>query len=110
MSFLFFRFLFFLKKLGYTLRAVNIAAGLVIGAVLLKLVNGLKTAAMTVGKALKEIGKKVASILSGLIGTIVSFIFKTAGQVVSFLGKSAWLLILAVVAFLIERLTKKRRG
>lgn len=52
-------------------------------------------------------GKKVASILPGLlIGTIASFIFKTAGEVISFLGKNAWLLIVAVAIFLVESITK----
>ena len=64
------------KKLGYTLQAVIIAAGLVIGVVSLKLVNGLKSSKKAVGNWLKAIGKKVASILLGLIGTIVSFLFK----------------------------------
>ena len=86
------------KKLGYTLQAVIIAAGLVIGTASLKAMNALKAGTKAVGNTLKA------------IGTIVSFIFKTAGQVVSFLGKNAWLLILALVAFLIERLTKKRQG
>ena len=98
-----------LKKLGYTLQAVILAVGIVIGAIALKVTNALKAGTTAVGNTLKDISKKVASILPGLIGTIVSFLFKTAGQVVSFIGKNAWLLILFVVAFLIERLTKKRR-
>ena len=63
------------------------------------LVPGLKT----LGNGLKEIGKKVASILPGLIGTIASFIFRTAAQAVGFLAEHAWLLILAVVAFLVKK-------
>ena len=98
-----------LKKLGYTLQAVVLVAGIVIGAVALKLTNALSAGTKAVANALKEIGKKVASILPGLIGTIVSFIFKTGGKVLSFLGEHAWLLILAVVAVLMERLLKKRR-
>ena len=47
--------------------------------------------------------------LPGLIGSIVSFIFKAAGQAISFLAVHAWLLILAVVAFLVERVTKRAR-
>ena len=97
------------KKYGWTVQVVVLAAGLVIGAVSLAALNALKAGTKAVGNGLKAIGKKVASILPGLIGTIVGFIFKTAGQVVSFLGEHAWLLILAVVAFLIERLLKKRR-
>ena len=98
-----------LKKLGYTLQAVVLVAGIVIGAVALKLTNALSAGTKAVANALKEIGKKVASILPGLIGTIMSFILKTGGKVLSFLGEHAWLLILAVVAVLMERLLKKRR-
>ena len=57
----------------------------------------------------RTIGQKLGSLLPGLIGSMVSFIFKAAGQVLSFLGEHAWLLILAVVAFFMERLLKKRR-
>ena len=97
------------KKYGWTVQAVVLAAGLVIGAVTLAALNALKAGTKAVRNGLKAIGKKVASILPGLIGTIVSFLLKTAGQVVSFLGEHAWLLILAVVGFLMERLLKKRR-
>ena len=97
------------KKYGWTVQAVVLAAGLVIGAISLAAMNALKAGTKAVGNGLKWLGKKVASILPGLIGTIVSFLLKTAGQVVSFLGEHACLLILAVVAFLIERLFKKRR-
>jgi len=58
---------------------------------------------------LKEIGKKTASLLPDLMGSIVSFIFKDAGQAISFLAEHAWLLILTVVAFLIERVIKRNR-
>ena len=76
------------KKLGYTLQAVIIAAGLVIGAVSLKAMNALKSATKTVGNGLKEIGKNVASILPGLIGTIVSFIFKRLDRLSPFSVKT----------------------
>ena len=61
------------------------------------------------GNGLADIGKKLASILPGMIGAIVSFLFKTAGSVLGFLAEHAWLLILAVVAFLIEGCTKKNK-
>ena len=62
-----------------------------------------------IGNGLKDLGKKIGSILPGLLGAVVSFVFRTAGQVISFLGKNAWLLILFVAAFLIEMLLKKQR-
>ena len=97
------------KKYGWTLQAVVLATGLVLGAVALAAINGLKAGTKAVGKGLKTIGQKLGSLLPGLIGSIVSFIFRSAGQVLSFLGEHAWLLILAVVAFFMERLLKKRR-
>ena len=97
------------KKYGWTLQAVVLATGLVLGAVSLAAMNGLKAGTKAVGKGLKTIGQKLGSLLPGLIGSIVSFIFRSAGQVLSFLGEHAWLLILAVVAFFMERLLKKRR-
>ena len=60
-------------------------------------------------KGLKDIGSKVASALPGLIGSIVSFLFKAAGQAIGFLAEHTWLLTLAVVAFLVEKYIKKRR-
>ena len=56
------------KKYGWTLQAVVLAAGLVIGAVSLTAINALKAGTKAVGNGLKEIGKKVGSILPGSIG------------------------------------------
>ena len=96
------------KKYGWTLQAVVLAVGLVLGALALAGLNGLKAGTKAVGQGLKTIGQKLGSLLPGLIGSIVSYIFKAAGQVLSFLGEHAWLLILAVVAFFMVRLLKKR--
>ena len=97
------------KKYGWTLQAVVLAVGLVFGALALAGLNGLKAGTKAVGQGLEAIAQKLGSLLPGLIGSIVSYIFKAAGQVLSFLGEHAWLLILAVVAFFMERLLKKRR-
>ena len=97
------------KKYGWTLQAVVLAVGVVLSALALAGLNGIKAGTKAVGKGLKTIGQKLGSLLPGLIGSIVSFIFKAAGQVFSFLAEHAWLLILAVVAFFMERLLKKRR-
>ena len=98
------------KKYGWTLQAVVLAAGITISAVVLATLNGLKEATKAIGNGLKNIGKQTANALPGLIGSIVSFIFKAAGQAISFLAAHAWLLILAVVAFLVERVTKRARS
>ena len=97
------------KKYGWTLQAVAPAVGVVLSALALAGLNGLKAGTKAVGRGLKTIGQKLGSLLPGLIGSIVSFIFKAAGQVFSFLAEHAWLLILAVVAFFMERLLKRRR-
>ena len=97
------------KKYGWTLQAVALAVGIVLSALALAATNGLKAGTKVLGNGLKTIGQKLGSLLPGLIGSIVSYIFKAAGSVLSFLGEHAWLLILAVVAFFMERLLKKRR-
>ena len=99
----------FIKKYGWTLQAVVLAASSVIGAVVLKIMTALKPGIKAAGSGLKEIGKKTASFLPGLIGLIVNFIFKAAGHVISFLAEHGWILIVAVVAFLIERVIRRNR-
>ena len=99
----------FFKKYGVTVTAIFLAAGTTIGAVIGVLTRGLKATGKALGKDLKDNGAKLASILPGLIGSIVSFLFKAAGQVVGFLAEHTWLLILAVVAFLFEQYFKKLR-
>jgi len=86
------------KKYG-TVTAIFIATGTTIGAVIGTLTRGLKATGKTLGKDLKDIGAKLASILRGLIDSTVSFLFKAAGQVIGILAEHTWLLILAVVAF-----------
>ena len=97
------------KKYGWTLQAVALAVGIVLSALALAATNGLKAGTKAIGNGLKTIGQKLGSLLPGLIGSIVSYIFKAAGSVLSFLGEHAWLLILAVVAFFMERMLKRRR-
>ena len=98
------------KKYGWTLQAVALAVGIVLSALALAATNGLKAGTKALGNGLKAIGQKLGSLLPGLIVSIVSYIFKAAGSVLSFLGEHAWLLILAVVAFFMERLIKKRKS
>ena len=97
------------KKYGWTLQAVALAVGIVLSALALAATNGLKAGTKAIGNGLEAIGKKLGSLLPGLIGSIVNYIFKAAGSVLSFLGEHAWLLILAVVAFFMERLLKRKR-
>ena len=97
------------KKYGLTLTGIFVAAGVVIGTIVGVITDALKTMGKKFANGLKALGQKAASALPGLIGSIVSFLFKTAGQVVGFPAEHTWLLILAVVAFLVEKVMKKQR-
>ena len=96
------------KKYGFTVFAVVSAVGLVIGVIVSNLKKGLTSLGKGVGGALKNIGKKIGEILPGMIGAIARFVFKTAGEAVGFLAKNGWLLILAAVMFMIEKLKGRR--
>ena len=96
------------KKYGVTVTAIFLAAGVTIGAVIGTITNALKKLGTDLGNGLKKLGAKAASVLPGLIGAIVSFLFKAAGSAIGFLAEHTWLLILAVVAFLFQKLMKKR--
>ena len=95
------------KKYGVTVTAIFLAAGVTIAAVIGTITNALKKLGTEVGNGLKTIGAKAASALPGLIGAIVSFLFKAAGSAIGFLAEYTWILILAVVAFLFQKLMKK---
>ena len=87
--------------------AIFLAAGVTIAAVIGTITNALKKLGTEMGNALKTVGAKAASALPGLIGAIVSFLFKAAGSAIDFLAEHTWILILAVVAFLFQKLMKK---
>ena len=97
------------KKYGFTVFAVVLAVGLVIGVIVSNLKKGLTSLGKGVGGALKTIGKKIGEILPGMVGAIARFVFKTAGEAVGFLAKNAWLLILAAVTIMIEKFKKRNR-
>jgi len=97
------------KTYGVTVTAILLAAGVTIEAVVGSITNALKATGKALGKGLKHIGEKLGSLLPGLIGSIVNFLFKAAGQAIGFLAEHTWLLILAAVAFLFEKYFKKQR-
>ena len=96
-----------LKKYGVTVASIFIAAGVTIGALIGAITNALKAMGKQLANGLKAVGAKAASALPGLIGSVVSFLFKTAGQAIGYLAEHTWLLILAAVAFLFQKLMKK---
>ena len=88
-----------LKKFGITVTATVLAAGTVIDAVIGAITNALKNTWQGHGKRSEGDWQKTASNFPSLIGSIVSFIFKT----IPFLPEHTWLLIVTAVAFLLER-------
>ena len=92
------------KEHGVTVTAIFLAAGVTIGAVIGTITNALKKFGTDLGNGLKTVGAKTANALPGLIGAIVSFLFKVAGSAIGFLAEHTWLLILAAVAFLFQKL------
>ena len=92
------------KKYGWTLQAIFVAVGVILSVIALTVKKGFKYGTKVVEQKLKNTNHN-----PGLIGSIVSFIFKAAGQVFSFLSEHTWLIILVVVAFFIEKLLKRRR-
>ena len=97
-----------LKNYGVTVTAIFLATGVTIGAVIGITTYALKKLGTDLGNGLKTVGAKAASALPGIIGAIVSFLFKAAGSAIGFLAEHTWLLILAVVAFLFPKLMKNR--
>ena len=97
------------KKYGFTAFAVLSAVGAVIGVIVSNLKSGLSRLGKGVGNGFKAIGKKLGEILPGMIGAIASFIFKTAGEAIGFLAKNAWLLIVAVVVYFVEKVKNKSK-
>ena len=95
------------KKYGVTVTAIFLAAGATIAPVLGRITKALKAMGKQRANGLKTLGQKAASALPGLIGSIVSFLFKAARQVLGFLAQHTWLLILAMVVFLFEKFIKR---
>ena len=92
------------KKYDWTLQAIFVAVGVILSVIALTVKKGFKYGTKVVEQKLKNTNHN-----PGMIGSIVSFIFKAAGQVSSFLSEHTWLIILVVVAFFIEKLLKRRR-
>ena len=95
------------KRYGVMVASIFIAAGVTIGAVIGAITNALKSMGKQLANGLKAVGAKAASALPGLIGAVVSFLFKTAGQAIGYLAEHIWLIILAAVAFIFEKYIKK---
>ena len=94
------------QKYGVTVASIFLATGVTIGAVVRAITNALKAMGKQIANGVKTLGAKAAAALPGLIGSIVSFLFKNAGQAIGFLAEHTWLLILAAVAFLVSKLKR----
>ena len=97
----------FFKKYGLV-TAIFLSAGMTILVVVEEITKALKASGKAMRNGIKTLGSKLGSLLPGLIGTIVSFLFKTAGQVIGFVAEHTWLLILAAVVFIFEIYIKRR--
>ena len=97
------------KKYGFTVSAVVLAVGKMIGVIVSALSKGLTSVVEGVGNGFKTLRSKIAGILPGLIGSIVGFIFRTAEYVISFLSKNAWILVIRVVMIMAERFQMNKR-
>ena len=95
------------KKYGLTIIGISSAVVTIIGVIVSNLSSNISKITKKIGSGLKDLSKKIANILPGMVGAIASFIFKTAGEVVGFLAKNSWLLIVAVVIFIIGEFKKK---
>ena len=88
------------KKYGWTLQAIFIAVGVILSVIALAVKKGTKVVSQKLNNVKHE---------PGFIGSIVSFIFKAASQVFAFLSEHTWVIILAGVAFFMEKMLKRRR-
>ena len=88
------------KKYGWTLQALVLAVGVILGVIALAAKKGTKV----VSQKLNDVKQQ-----PGFIGSIVNFLFKAASQVFSFLSEHTWVLILVGVAFFMEKMLKRRR-
>ena len=79
------------KKYDVMITAIFLADRVTIRAVIEAHTKALKAVGKCLGNSLKDGGAKIGSMLPGLIGLIVSFLFKTAGQVVCYLAGHTWL-------------------
>ena len=66
---------------------IFLAVGVTIGAVVGTMTNALNKLGKNLGDGLKTVGAKAASALPGLIGAVVSFLFKAAGSVIGLLAE-----------------------
>ena len=96
------------KKYGVTVVGLFLVAGAVIGVVVGVLTKRLGEVASVVRDGLKAIGKKIGEMLPGALWAIASFLLRTVGKAVGLLAKNAWLLIVAVVVFMIDQVKNKK--
>ena len=71
---------------------------------------GLKTEPMNVLDSLKDglrwLAEKAAAALPGILGSIISWIFRVTANVVNFLAKNLWLLSIAAAGLIISVVNK----
>jgi ABC-type histidine transport system ATPase subunit len=87
-----------------TVLAVGIASAIgVIISMLKSAGSGLKT----MGVALKNLGKKMAPAVPGLLGSVISLILKTGGELLKFVGNNIWILVVALGMVFMKEIKKR---
>jgi hypothetical protein len=118
-----------LRRDGLTLAAFVTGVGLTISTIILavmphntstspsgnndyldKLKAGVKKTLVKLSNFLLDIAKKALTALPGVIGTIVSFIFKKAGEAALFFSEHLVIILLASILALFEFILKLRRN
>ncbi len=113
-----------LRRDGVTIGAIITAIGMTISTIILsafsssnpsipastpdpKPPNGVQRVLIKISNWLHELAKKALAVLPGIIGSLISFIFKTAGEALLFLSEHLIILFLAIIAFIYEFILTK---
>jgi len=101
------------RRDGVTIGAIIVALGMTISTIVLSLLptpsppsppstNPVKKVLVKLSNWLLGLAKKALSALPGVIGSLISFLFKKAGELVLFLSEHLILLILGLLLFISE--------
>jgi hypothetical protein len=84
-----------------TALAVGIAS--VVG-VIISMLKGAGNGVKKMGVAIKNLGKKMAAAIPGLIGSVLSLALKTGGELLKFVENNIWILVVAIGMVLLKKL------
>src|SRR5271155_681072 len=113
-----------LRRDGVTIGAIITAIGMTISTIILSVFlspnpgvppptsdpkppNGVQRVLIKISNWLHELAKKALAALPGIIGSLISFIFKTASEALLFLSEHLIILFLAIIALIYEFILRK---